>query len=164
MISCCSSACDRRMPYILLYACSVFISMDLQTAPEKQCGSGLASCSARPSRLPLFISFLPTVPLTKFQKPLFPRACPGSQFDRLLWADGLWKYLLPDQRDRLIRNLQVMRWKDLFAGLGSRSQLITQIVHAVNKNIPNELMIPATHSITEMDGVRRAIPGNVFKG
>ena len=132
-------------------------------SPEKLHHGASRGCPAA-KRCRLFGSDVTPVRVVKFQAPYECRAGPGTQMERISWSDELWERFQPDQKDRLIRNLQRCTWKDFFAGMGSRNQLYAQIAATVNKNVADDIMIPLTYSWTEFNPVRQAFLGCMEDG
>ena len=64
-----------------------------------------------------------------------PANQPGAmtQWERLARSDSLFQRLSPAMKDRLTRNLSLLRHKDYFSGSASSAQIWTQMVQTVNR-------------------------------
>lgn len=71
-------------------------------------------------------------PVIVFRKPHSPPMGPTSQLQRLQWPSQVWAKLSNDARARLVHNLKHVVWSsDYFCGMGSREQVIFQIIQFV---------------------------------
>ena len=105
----------------------------LQASPEK-----FNAVDSWQTRLPLYTkSFTrPEPAVVEFERPDVLPVGPGSQAARLTWPHDVWARLTEDQRDWLMINLRHCVWAgDMFSGIGSREQILCQIVGCVTEKL-----------------------------
>ena len=64
---------------------------------------------------------------------------PETHKERLLWMDWLWDHLAADQKDRMVRNLSILKLSSAFSGVGGMELVMFLLVWMVNRKIPNPL-------------------------
>ena len=100
----------------------------LQASPEKFNPSDIWK-----DTLPLYSEAVGAEPpLAQFAAPTSPAMGPATQLERLQWPAQVWAKLNGDQRARLVHVLKHVIWaSDTFCGMGSREQMVYQMLYFV---------------------------------